>query len=86
MVDADEPLVHGAKDDGRFAAPTMRIAVMIILLVEERILQAQLMENHFVRVALTMFFENRFADHLGGHLLFARLIIGVSEAAIVIDR
>jgi hypothetical protein len=34
VVNLDEPLIHRAEDDGCFAAPTMRIAVVIILLVQ----------------------------------------------------
>src|SRR5215207_618476 len=45
VVDADEPLVHGAEDDRRFAAPAMWIFVMIILLVNNRVAHAQFMDD-----------------------------------------
>ena len=41
MVNLDEPLVHGAENDRRLAAPAMRIAVMIVLLVQQSLADAQ---------------------------------------------
>jgi hypothetical protein len=35
-VDFDEPLVHRAENYGCFAAPAMRVAVMIIFLMQQR--------------------------------------------------
>ena len=42
----------------------MRVAVMIILLMQQRMAGAQFMQYGFVRVALAMFFEDGFTDHL----------------------
>src|SRR5580765_4125393 len=44
MVDPDEPLIHGAEDDGNLAAPAIRIAVLIILLVQQSLARAQFVE------------------------------------------
>ena len=86
VINLDEPLVHRAEDDGRLAAPAMRIAVMIIFLVQQRVAGAQFVQHGFVGVAFAVFFQNGFADHLGGHLLLDRQIVRVGELAVVIHR
>ena len=70
VINLDEPLVHRAEDDGRLAAPAMRVAVVIILLVQQRLADAQFVQHGFVGVALAVLFQDGFAEHLGGHLLF----------------
>jgi hypothetical protein len=85
VIDADEPLIHRAENDRCLAAPAMRVAVMIIFLVQERVADAEFVDDGDVGVALAMFFENRFADHFLGHLIFARQVVRVGEFAIVID-
>ena len=69
MINLDEPLVHRAEDDGRLAAPAMRVAVVIIFLVQQRVANAEFVQHDFVGVAFAVFFENGFADHLSRHLL-----------------
>jgi hypothetical protein len=64
----------------------MRVAVVIILLMQQRLADAQFVQHRFVRVALAVFFENGFAEHLGGHLLLDRQIVRVRERAVVVDR
>ena len=86
MINADKPLVHRAEDDGGLAAPAVRIAVMIILLMQQGLAGAKLVQHGFVGVALAMFFENGFADHLRGHLLLDRQIVRIGELAVVIHR
>ncbi len=44
------------------------------------------MQHRFVGIAFAVFFQNGFADHLGGHLLLARQVVGVGEAAVIIHR
>src|SRR6185436_18957797 len=70
VVYLDEPLIHRAKDDGRFAAPAMWVAVVIIFLVQERVADAQLVQDGAVGVAFAVLFQNGFADQLRRHLLF----------------
>ena len=53
----------------------MRIAVMIILLMQQRVADAEFVQHGFVGVALAVFFENGFADHFGGHLLLDRQFV-----------
>jgi hypothetical protein len=86
MIDANEPLVHGAKDDWRFASPAVRIAVVIIFLVEERFAEPKFVEDYFVGVAFAMLLENAITDHLSRHLLIARQIIRIGKPTIIIDR
>ena len=86
VVDVDEPLVHRAEDDRRFAAPAMGVAVMIILLVEQSVPQSQLVQHGLVGVALAVLFQNQFSNHPGRHLLLHRQIIGVREASVVVHR
>ncbi len=57
----------------------MRIAVMIILLVQQRVPGAQLVQDGFVGIAFAVFFQNGLSDHLGGHLLFGGQIVGVGK-------
>ena len=64
----------------------MRIAVMIIFLVQQGMANPKLMQDGFVGVALAVFFKNGFTDHFGRHLLFNGQIIGVGELAIVVHR
>ena len=86
MVDLDEPLVHGAEDDGRLAAPAMRIAVMVILLVQQRLADAQFVQHGFVRLALAVLFQDGLAEHLGRHLLLFRQVAGESEPPVIVHR
>ena len=59
---------------------------MIILLVQQRLAQPQLVQRRFVGLALPVFFEDGLAEHLSRHLLFDRQIVGVDESAIVVHR
>ncbi len=59
--------------------------MVVVLLMEQRLAQAQRVHHRFVRVAFPVFFEDRLAEHVGRHLLIGRQIGGVSETAIVID-
>ena len=86
MINLDEPLVHRAEDDGRFAAPAVRIAVMIIFLVQQGVAGAEFVQHGFVRVAFAVLFENGFADHFRRHLLLDRQIVRVGELAVVVHR
>src|SRR5262249_24674113 len=82
VVNLDEPVVHRAKNNGCLAAPAVRIAVVIVLLVQKGLTQAQLVQNGFIGVAFTMLLEDRFPYHLFGHLLLERQIVGVSEPSV----
>ena len=62
----------------------MRIAVLIIFLVQQGLADAEFVENGLVGVALAVFFQNGFADHFRRHLLFDGQFIRVREAAVVI--
>src|SRR5665213_21537 len=86
LVNFDEPLIHRAEDNGRFAAPAMRITMMVILLMQQRVAQTQFMQNNFVRVTLAMLFQNGFADKFSGHLLFNWQIVCVGKFSIIINR
>ncbi len=86
VINLDEPLIHCAKDDRRLAPPTVRVAVMIILLVQQRLAHAQFVQHGLVRVALAVLFQNGLADHLVWYLLIERQIVRVREAAIVVHR
>src|SRR5206468_3029256 len=55
--------------DGGFAAPAVGVAVVIILLMQEGLVEPQFMQHGFVGLALAMLFENGFAEHVGRHLL-----------------
>ncbi len=48
---------------------------MIIFLVQQRVADAEFVQHRFVRIALAVLFENRFANHFGGHLLFDRQFV-----------
>ena len=85
VVDLDEPLVHRAEDHGRLAAPAVRVAVVVILLMQQGGADAEFVEDGVVGLALAVLFEDRFADHFGGQLLFARQVIRRRETAVVID-
>ena len=56
----------------------MRIAVMIIFLMQKRVTDAEFVQHSFVGVALAVLFENGFADKFGGHLLLALLGVGLA--------
>ena len=58
---------------------------MIILLLQQRVADAQLVQHRFVCVALAVLLQDAFAKHLDGHLLLHRQIVGVRERAVVID-
>ena len=60
--------------------------MVIVFLIYERFAQAQLVQYGFVSVAFDVLFQDRFAHHPGGHLLFERQIVCVRETAIVIHR
>src|ERR1035437_9108678 len=77
MIYFDETLVHRAENDGRFAAPAVRVAVMIILLMQQRMADAEFVQHGFVGVAFAVFFENGFTKHLGGHLLLDGQVVPV---------
>ena len=57
---------------------------MIILLMQQRMAQTQFVKHGFVGVALAVLFENGFADHLSGHLLFDGQFVRVRESPIVV--
>ena len=63
----------------------MRIAVMIIFLMQQRVANAEFMQHSFIGVAFAMFLKNGFADHFGRHLNFNWKIIGIGKRAIVVD-
>ncbi len=86
MVNPDEPLVHRPENYRRLAPPTMRIAVVIILLVQQRLVQAQFVQYGFVRIAFPVFLQNGFTNHLDWHLLGSGQIVGVGESSIIIHR
>ena len=86
MVNLDKPLVHRAEDDRGFAAPTMRVTVMIVLLVQQRFGQAQLVQHGLVGFALAVFFQDGFAQHVGGHLLLDREVVCVRELPVIVHR
>ena len=48
---------------------------MIIFLMQQRVADAELVQHGFVGVALAVFFQNGFAEHLGGHLLLDRQFV-----------
>ena len=48
VVDLDEPLVHRAENDRGFAAPAMRVTVVEILLLQQRVQGAQQMQHGLV--------------------------------------
>ena len=48
----------------------MRVTVMVIFLMQQRVTNAEFVQDSFVGVAFAVFLENGFADHLGGQLLF----------------
>ena len=85
VVDLDEPLIHRAEDHGRLAAPAVRVAVVVILLMQQGGAHAEFVEDGVVGIALAVLFEDRFADHFSGQLLVARQVIGRRETAVVID-
>src|SRR5437763_10374322 len=62
MINLDEPLVHRAEDDRCLAAPTVWIAVSVIFPMHQHVSVAQELKHSFVRLALAVLFENRFAD------------------------
>ena len=64
----------------------MRIAVMIIFLMQQRMADAEFMQHGFIGVTFAVFFQDGFADKLGGHLLVRRQIIGERKFAVVIHR
>src|SRR5439155_14383024 len=68
MINLDEPLIHRAEDDRRLAAPTVWIAVSVIFPMYQHISVAQELKHSFVRLALAVLFENRFADQFLRHL------------------
>ena len=72
VVDVDEPLVHAAENHRRFAAPTVRVAVRVILLMHQRGLIAQQFQHGLVGLALAVLFEDGFAEQVSGHLLCQR--------------
>ena len=86
VIDPNEPLIHGAEDDGRLASPAVRVAVMIVFLMQQHLAEAQLVQHRFVGVALTMFFKNGFGQHPGRHLLLDWQVAGMGEPPIVIHR
>src|SRR5262249_31835399 len=85
VVDLDEPLIHGSEDHGRFTAPAMRITVMIAFLVQQRFAETQLVQNGLVGFADAMLFQDRFAEHLGRHLLLEWQIVRVGETSVIVD-
>ena len=64
---------------GRLAAPAMRVAVMIIFLMQQGVAGAQFVQHGFVGIAFAVFFQDGFAEHFGGHLLFRREIRRVGQ-------
>src|SRR6185436_12952368 len=48
LIDADEPLLGAAKDDGRLAAPVVRIAVRELVVVEKMAAVAQRLDDKLV--------------------------------------
>ena len=64
----------------------MRVAVVVILLMHQRVADPQFVEDRRVRFALAVLFKDRFADHRGGHLPLLWQIVGVGETAVVINR
>ena len=86
MINPNEPLVHRPEDDRRLAPPTVRVTVVIILLLEQRLADAQLMQHCFVGFALAVLFQDRFAEKPGGHLLFLGQVIGAEKTTIIVNR
>ena len=84
MVNLDKPLVHRAEDDGGLAAPAVRVAVVVVLLMREGVAHTQFVEDGVVGVALAVLFEDGLAEQLGGHLLVGGEVGGVGEAAGVV--
>ena len=84
VINLHEPLVHRAEDGGGLASPAIRVGVVIILLVQQRMANPQLVQHRFVRVALAVFLQNGLANHLRGHLLLARQVVGPRKTAVVI--
>ena len=86
VIDLDEPLIHRPENHRRLTAPTVWVAVRILLVMHESIESAEERKHGFVGFASTVLFENGLADQLRGHLCLGRQIIGVGEFAGVIDR
>ena len=86
VIDLDEPLIHRPENHRGLAAPTVWVAVRILLVMHESIESAEERKHGFVGFASTVLFENGLADQLRGHLCLTRQIIGVGEFAGVIDR
>lgn len=85
MVDAYEPLVHGAENDGGFASPAVGVAMMIIFLVQEGVAHAEFVKHGSIGFAGSVLGEDGFAEQGLGHLGFDGQIGGVRETPVVID-
>ncbi len=85
MIDADEPLVHGAEDHRGLAAPAMRVAVRVGFVPQQVGGFAEQREHRLVGIAAAVLLQDRLPDQRGGHLLFDRQIRRVGEAAVIID-
>ena len=81
VVNFDEPLIHRAKDDGIFTAPAMRVAVMMIFLMQQCVTETECMQHGFIGVALAMFFQDGFPDHFVGNLLLRWQIVRVCKTS-----
>src|SRR5258706_9508630 len=86
MVNPNKPLIHGPKNNRCLAAPAVWIAMVIILLMQQRLPDPQFMQDGFVSVAFSVFLQDGLAEHLGGHLLLDRQVVRMRELSVVIHR
>src|SRR5208282_2537862 len=58
MVDLDEPLVHRPENDRGLAPPAVRIAVMIVLLMQQGMTNPELVQHDLIRLTLAMLLQD----------------------------
>ena len=58
---------------------------MVVLLVQQRVAHAEVVEDGVIGVAAAVLFEDGLAEHFRRHLLVGGQVGGVGEAAVVVD-